>query len=83
MGWVTSGKFSVTNGVRQGIVLTPILFAVYMDGLLVRLTNCGIGCHGGNWYIGCLSFLDDMTLLTPTQRFLTKLQFVRNMLMNI
>ncbi len=52
MGWVTSNKFSVKNGVKQGGVLSPILFAVYMDGLLVRLQTGGIGCHVGNKYTG-------------------------------
>ena len=29
-----SDSFSVSNGVRQGSVLFPVLFAVYLDGLL-------------------------------------------------
>ena len=32
-----SHKFNVTNGVRQGGVLSPFLFSVYMDELLVTL----------------------------------------------
>ncbi len=40
-------KFLVKNGVKQGVVLSQILFAIHMDGLLLRLTNSGIGCHVG------------------------------------
>ena len=40
-----SDKFSVTNGVRQGGVLSPYLFSFYMDELLVKLKENGVGCH--------------------------------------
>ena len=36
-GNCTSSKFHVTNGVKQGGVLSPLLFAVYIDKLLVKL----------------------------------------------
>ena len=32
-----SVPFSVSNGVRQGSILSPYLFAVYLDSLLVDL----------------------------------------------
>ena len=36
-----SDSFSVSNGVRQGSVLSPVLFAVYLDGLLSELEGSG------------------------------------------
>ncbi len=30
------GMFEATNGVKQGEVLSPIIFAVYVDGLFHR-----------------------------------------------
>ena len=38
------------NGVKQGGVLSPVLFAVYTDVLLLRLQESGIGCHMGGHY---------------------------------
>ena len=39
-----SVPFSVSNGVRQGSVLSPYYFAVYLDSLL---SNSGVGCYRG------------------------------------
>ncbi len=34
---IVSNEFNVCNGVKQGRVHSPVLFAVYMDGLLRQL----------------------------------------------
>ena len=49
-GSVMSESFTVINGVKQEGVLSPVLFAVYTDGLLLRLQESGIGCHIGGHY---------------------------------
>ena len=49
---VTSDAFSCNNGVKQGGVLSPILFGVYINELLVRLEKSGLGCHIGNTFLG-------------------------------
>ena len=43
---VFSPFFCVQNGVKQG----PILFCVYVDGLLQRLRDSKIGCWIGSVY---------------------------------
>lgn len=72
-GNVESKKFNILNGVKQGGVLSPVLFAVYIDGLLLRLKQSGIGCCMSNKYVGALSFADDITLLCPTYSGLCKM----------
>ena len=42
-GEALSDSFTVKNGVKQGGVLSPLLFAVYTDGLLDRLGDTGVG----------------------------------------
>ena len=61
-----SPKFKVTNGVRQGGVLSPRLFSVYVDELLERLKINGVGCHIGHHFIGALGYADDIVLLCPS-----------------
>ena len=66
-------KFDVTNGVRQGGVLSPLLFSVYVDDLLEKLKNNGIGCHIGHHFVGALGYADDIILLCPSVTGLNKM----------
>ena len=43
-----SHRFSVSNGVRQGAVSSPLLFSIYIDDLLKILRKSGLGCHISN-----------------------------------
>ena len=71
-----SEYFLATNGVKQGGVLSPVLFCVYIDDLLVRerrLSNANIGCFIGSNYAGALAYADDSVLLAPTASALRKM----------
>jgi exonuclease III len=61
-----SDPFSCANGVKQGGVLSPLLFSVYMDELLGRLSSSGVGCHIEGEFVGGISYADDLTLLAPS-----------------
>ena len=59
-------KFDVSNGVRQGGVLSPLLFSVYVDELLEKLKKNGVGCYIGHNFVGALGYADDIILLCPS-----------------
>lgn len=61
---VTDG-FAVSNGVRQGGILSPYLYNVYTDDLSVVLDASGVGCHYQG-SVNHLAYADDMVLLSPT-----------------
>jgi len=40
-----SEYFNALNGVKQGGVISPILFCIYIDDLLASLSQLGVGCY--------------------------------------
>ena len=63
---VRSPPFHVLNGVKQGGVLSPVLFTVYVDYLLITLQQSGIGCFVDGHYCGAYCYADDIVLLCPS-----------------
>ena len=68
-----SDYFTAINGVKQGGVLSPVLFCIYIDTLLIRLSKCGVGCFIGNFFVGALAYADDIVLIAPTPGAMRKL----------
>ena len=63
---VKSSAFTISNGVRQGGVLSPYLFSVYIDQLSESLNAVRSGCSVGKICINHIFFADDITLLSPS-----------------
>jgi len=55
-----SSPFTTANGVRQGRVLSPHLFAVSLDELPDQLGSARVGCTVGDMVVNHLMFADDM-----------------------
>ena len=61
------------HGVRQGGVLSPILFTVYIDELLQHLQKLGVGCHWEGMFVGGLCYADDLALIAPSAHALRRM----------
>ena len=59
-GNTVSSLFHVTNGVKQGGNISPVLFNVYMDDFSNSLNSNGIGGHIDEKAINHLYYADDI-----------------------
>ena len=64
---LNSREFLLSNGVKQGGVLSPLLFSVYLDYLLCELRQVNVGCHMNGYFVGAVIYADDIILLGPTR----------------
>ena len=71
-----SFEFVVKDGVKQEGVLSPFLFAAYIDELLLQLQASGFGSYIGQYFVGALAYADDVTLLGPTLTSITSMLHV-------
>ena len=59
-----SEPYEVRQGVKQGGVLSPSLYKLYIFDLLRSLRSAGLGVHIGHLYLGTPSCADDVLLLS-------------------
>ena len=63
----------MSNGVRQGGILSPILFNIYVDDLSAKLINLKIGCKINDVYVDDLMYADDTVLIARSYTAMQKL----------
>ena len=59
-----SRPYDVKQGVRQGGILSPTLYKLYIDGLLQNLQRAGTGTYIGSMFLGSPTCADDVLLMS-------------------
>ena len=72
-GWVRWGharseKFPITNGTRQGSILSPAFWSTYCDLMIKELRALGVGAHIGGIFMGVAAYADDVVLVAPCRQ---------------
>ena len=80
-GWVrmagqNSEEFSIKNGTRQGSILSPFFFGVYINGVIKKLRELKIGCFVAGIWMGAAAFADDLALMAPDRHSLQRMMKV-------
>ena len=65
--------FSISNVVRQGGILSPNLFSVYIDDLSDKLVKCKVGCYINNLRMNHVMDANDICLMAPSPPALQEL----------
>ena len=58
-----SNQFKIVTGVKQGGILSPFLFNVFVDELVEEILKLNVGAKIGNTNMNILSYCDDLNLL--------------------
>ncbi len=62
-----SQVFSINRGVKQGSVLSPILFLLVMDPILLTLKSKSCGLNINGLYLGAFCHADDIRTLASSK----------------
>lgn len=74
VGGELSDWINVETGVRQGCVLSPLLYSIFINGLIKKLKSSGLGVKvSGEVTLECLFFADDIVLISENKENLQKL----------
>ncbi len=72
-GSLLSSSFTACNGLRQGGVLSPALFNVYMDDLSKVLIESKLGCMINGVMLNHFMYADDCIVCAPSPQGLQKI----------
>jgi hypothetical protein len=63
----TGQNWKLGNGVRQGGILSPLLFNFYINDVLETVTKCNVGCMFNDTRHNTQYYADDNVLLSPSK----------------
>ena len=70
---VTTDFFDIDEGLKQGCVLSPILFCIFINELAKMIREANVGVRICDVQIGCLFWADDVVLIAEDRAELQKM----------
>ena len=68
-----SDWFPILAGVRQGGILSPNFYCIYVDNLVRILKSLNIGCYIFDFFAAALLYADDVAILAPSLKGMSNL----------
>jgi retron-type reverse transcriptase len=76
--------YKLLAGVRQGGILSPFLFAIFIDSVVNKIENAKVGCYLSSVCVSIFLYADDIVLIAPSVSGLqTLVNISESELMNI
>ena len=72
-GGIQSHKWKALNGVRQGGILSSMIFTYYINGVIKEIKKMNSGCYLKSEKTSIIAFADDIFLLSPSVKGLQML----------
>ena len=63
---VLSNSVLIKSEIRQGGILSPVLFNIYLDQVFYALKKSDLGCHIGSIYVGYIAYADDIIVISAS-----------------
>ena len=60
--WGRTKAVQITRGVKQGSVLSPWLYSMYINGLIKELKTKGLGIYWEGEWVGVVAYADDIMM---------------------
>ena len=70
VGEVHSKPFSVACGLRQGCILSPLLFSLYINSLVLKVKEAEVGVKCREQMISVLLYVDNAVILAEVEKLL-------------
>ena len=67
-GDIITDSFEIEEGLKQGCVLSPILFCIYINEFAKMLSSQNVGVNICNVNISCLFWADDVVLIAENEK---------------
>ena len=73
VGSVYTDFVDIESGIKQGGIMSPIFYNVYVDDLMKKLMKEKLGCTVGDYFYDAIFYADDILLMSGSVRKMQKM----------
>ena len=75
---IITDNIDIHSGVKQGGIMSPHMYNIYVDDLMTKLLCEKLGCMIGKFLYGAIFYADDIILMSASRRKMQKMMDICN-----